>query len=413
MLNRAVLTSVDGLAGVAGGFVVTGRVGNQLALFHYDFAARRCTGRALGDLSPSAPLFYLPECHAVVAALDSLEQGWALDLATGNCHKAQDTIDPSSRAARAWQHYRNRGLPYRPILLVAHRHGREGFASGFPFPAVCEVDTVESGQVSLHGLPPWGTFIPRADGQPALKGCLVHQVQCRGQTLALLCTQPGPQSSLILRLFRGPAGRALASYPLGKRDEDFTLSNDGEWVAFKVRRARLEIRRVLGDAPPVLTHTGGCSGELGLFLGRRSLLLLTGRQNTHLLRWDNIKLECRHSRDRAALLNGREIDMAVAVHERGSGHLPGCVRYDPERFVTGAKMRGLRAVCDRYGQVALFDSRDKLVCMFFAFREHLGGWMPDGTRLGPHWLTGGPPSPEAAEKFGRALRNACEGRSPS
>jgi hypothetical protein len=256
-------------------------------------------------------------------------------------------------------------------------------------------------------------FTPRADGQPVLKGCTVLQAQCRGQTLALLCNQPGPKDSLILRLFRGPAGRVLTSYALDRRDVYFTLSSDGEWVAFKVKRSRLEIRRVLGDAPPVLTHTGGFLDEMPLFLGGRSCLILTGLQNSHLLRWDTGKLVWQHSRERGAHLSGREAGMTLAGNDRELSHLPGCLRYDPERFISGAKANGLRSVCDRYGQVTVFDRRDKLVCMFFAFREHLGGWMPDGTRLGPSWLTGGPPSPQATEKFGRALRAASEGRGPS
>jgi hypothetical protein len=418
LLNGVVLASVDGLAGVAGGFVVTGRIGNQLVLFHYDFVARRCTGRPLGDLNPPAPLFYLPECHAVVAATDTFTVWWILDLRTGFHDRADDTLDPAKPTARAWEICRNRGTPVWSIPVVDRRGGQEILGTSAscnrPCPPTCQVDS-ERGEVSLLGLPPWGVFTPRADGQPALKGCSVRRAQCRGQTLALLCTQPGAKDRLILRLFRGPEGRVLASYPMNRRDADFTLSSDGEWVAFKAKRARLEIRRVLADAPPVLTHTGGCSGKLELFLGRHSLLLFTGQQNTHLLRWGTGKLEWSLSREggSGAMLSAREVGMAVALKGRGPDRLPDCLRYDPERFVLGAERTEFRAFGDRYGQVVLFDCRNRLLCLFFAFREHLGGWMPDGTRLGPSWLTGGPPSPQAAEKFGRVLWTASEGRGPS
>jgi hypothetical protein len=417
MLGGAVLTGVHALVGVAGGFAVTGCIGKQLVLFHYDFVARRCTGHSLGEPCPSGSLFYLPEHHAVGAAASSFEPWWILDLGTGACHKADDTFDSGSSISKIWQHCCNRGIPVWSMSVTQRRKNKHGANLSFQSESkvcrqICVLDA-DTGQVSLQGLPPWDAFTPRADGQPILKNGTILKAQCRGQTLALLCDGPGPNASPILRLFRGPVGRVLASYSLDRRDADFTLSSDGEWAAFKVKRARLEIRRVLGDAPPVLTHTGGFLDEMPLFLGGRSCLMLTGLQNSHLLRWDTGKLEWQHSQDRGAHLSRREADMTLAGNDRELSHLPGCLRYDPERFISGAKAKGLRAVCDRYGQVALFDSRDKLVCMFFAYREHFAGWMPDGTRLGPHWLTGGWQLPQAAEKFGHALWTASEGRGPA
>ena len=40
------------------------------------------------------------------------------------------------------------------------------------------------------------------------------------------------------------------------------------------------------------------------------------------------------------------------------------------------------------------------------FRQQVAAWMPDGTRLGPVSLTGGPETPRAADRIGRALRDA-------
>src|SRR5205807_1427060 len=88
-------------------------------------------------------------------------------------------------------------------------------------------------------------------------------------------------------------------------------------------------------------------------------------------------------------------------------NLPPFLNYDPKRFTLAAETDVL-AVADRFGQVAIFDCTHELVCMFFAFRDRLAAWMPDGTRFGPAAITGGPPTPDALDKLGRALRAASE-----
>jgi hypothetical protein len=45
--------------------------------------------------------------------------------------------------------------------------------------------------------------------------------------------------------------------------------------------------------------------------------------------------------------------------------------------------------------------------MFFAFRERIAVWLPDGTRLGPESLCGGSPMPDASQKISEALRKAA------
>ena len=87
---------------------------------------------------------------------------------------------------------------------------------------------------------------------------------------------------------------------------------------------------------------------------------------------------------------------------------------DGERIVVTGGASGIgaaaaRRMVDEGAQVAIFDRGARLVCMFFAFRQHLAGWMPGGTRFGPESITGGLPTPGAMEKFGRALRDAAKG----
>ena len=55
-------------------------------------------------------------------------------------------------------------------------------------------------------------------------------------------------------------------------------------------RNRLEINAVDGSRPPVTTRFGGFSGGFTLTLGRRFLLLCTGKGHAHMLRWGTGRL---------------------------------------------------------------------------------------------------------------------------
>jgi MoxR-vWA-beta-propeller ternary system domain bpX1 len=409
MFAGRALNSVLAAAGVPGGFVVAGSVRCPTAVFHYDLASQTCTRHIIPDVSITAPLHYLPQYHAVISATPSLRQGWALDLATGRCHRAEDTIDPAVRAAAAWGHCVSHGLPTASLSVMSEASGTQGAeihvqAVGGRF---CHVES-STGTVRFYGVPHWTPFTPQADGQPVLRHCEPLAAQCRGNTLALLTT--GARQGPVLRLFRGPEGVPLASYPTDERhlvyqSTEFTLSEDGAWLARKVTPARVEVRRVTGDAPPVITVAGGFSGPPAIIVGWCALLIGSGKHHAHLLRWKTGALQTAHGRDGAALV--ADVPELRGYGEHGSADgVPEFLHYDRDRFALGASWN-ITAVADRYGQVALFTHAGRLVCMFFAFREHLAGWMPDGTRLGPAWLTGGPESPGAAEKFGRVLCEAC------
>jgi hypothetical protein len=143
-----------------------------------------------------------------------------------------------------------------------------------------------------------------------------------------------------------------------------------------------------------------------VLLNYRCLLIRSGKHHAHLLRWETGVFQTAHSRDGAASFTADTPRLFSHGEDGTLAGVPVYLHYDRERFVLGASRR-ITAVADRYGQVSLFTHAGRLLCMFFAFREHLAGWMPDGTRLGPAWLTGGPESPRAAEKLGRVLRDAC------
>jgi hypothetical protein len=75
------------------------------------------------------------------------------------------------------------------------------------------------------------------------------------------------------------------------------------------------------------------------------------------------------------------------------------------RFVAAVTFN-LTAVVDRFGQIALLNRDGALVCMFFAFRRTLVAWMPDGTYFSPAERLGRPPTRDAQERIGAALRDA-------
>jgi hypothetical protein len=68
----------------------------------------------------------------------------------------------------------------------------------------------------------------------------------------------------------------------------------------------------------------------------------------------------------------------------------------------------LKVLVDVIGQISVLDLDDKLICMFFVFREQIAAWMPDGTRLGPVPIIGGPSTPDASRRIGMALLAASE-----
>src|SRR5205823_8663431 len=132
------------------------------------------------------PLHYLPQYHVVISAVPTLRRGWALDLATGRYHRAEDTIDPAVRAAAAWSHCLSRGLPVTSLTVMAEPSGTlllDTHATDVGEPA-CHLE-MNAGTVRLYGVPHWAPFTPRADGQPVLCHRTPLAAQCRGNTLAL------------------------------------------------------------------------------------------------------------------------------------------------------------------------------------------------------------------------------------
>jgi hypothetical protein len=404
MIGGELLTEVEAVVGVAGGFVIAVRIRHQSVLVHYDFATRTCKNYNVG-IPPSVPRnwHYSPSHHAIVV-WSPKAHGWAVDLASGSCF-AEHEGGEESRAKEAFATWQRTGLPSRSLHILSDGE----LTADYIIPHL-HVDSHE-GQIqvawpNLH----WQPFTPQADGRPVLKDCKALQAQCAGNTVALMVASPGNRSAVTLRLFRGPAGNSLSEFST-RRDFGFMLSSDGRLLARQVELCRVEIVPVAGGAePPLPTRKGGFSQGVRFLLGDRSLLLWVGEHRHYFLSWNQPTLDIRASRQGISVFIQKELAKlpsekpAMSTPKKG---LPPFARYDRSRFRMGAE-KDLIAVSDAFGQVGLFDREQNLVCMFFAFRGQIAAWMPDGTCLGPAALTGHSPTPDAAAKIGRALQEASE-----
>jgi hypothetical protein len=415
-VNGAVLTNVDAVRGVAGGFVVAGRLRGELAAVHYDLARRTCRVHLLGSAGQERwQWHYFPDLHCVTALGGQDQAGQAictieaLDLATG----ARARHLPGGRSAsgervreahrRTVQH--QAPSPFVPIV-----------DENLPSPGVgpCLRLDRASGRLTLQGtVPAWVPFVPLADGRPLLQGARLLFAKYHGNVLAVDCYYPDRGGQRVLRLFRGPDGEVLGELMQPPRLPGFiALSPDGRLLAREINRTEIEVR-ALDEGLRVVRATprGKCHQGLSVELGEMWLTLRVGRSN-HLLHWDRGPLECAFGigdRDRFVRQQLAGSDLPTGGATASAAGLPAFVHYDRLRFQTAARA-GLVAVVDVYGQVSVFTPAGRLVAMFFAFRGQVAAWLPDGTRFGPAALVGGPSTPDAPRRIGAALREAWSRR---
>jgi hypothetical protein len=411
-----VATFVQDVVGVAGGFVVIARQPAWIA-FHYNFASRTCKAHRFpdpprdavppdwtvhhnpqGDLPTN--LWYLRWAHTLVVRRGRGVE--CLNLVTGSRDLLPGVADMTEAVRPPVA-----GLgPMVWCSLPPQDHQPE---SGRRFLRPQLALAQNSGTVLLHGaVPAWETFRPLADGKPALSGAEVLDAVCHNHILAALFRHP-PGNVYKLRLFRGPSGVPLAEFhqPLALRR--FALSADGRRLARQVRSSQVEVRAVHSSGPPqALTPRGGFHHDAEVELGD-SWLSLQIDKTIHLARWVLGRLE--FSLGRGDLDTFLRCELALGgLGARGTRaapeQVPAWLREMGGRF-RAAAVGPLVAAVDRFSQVALFTPDGTLVCIFFAFRQQISAWMPDGTCLGPATLLGRPATPGAADNIGRALCEAC------
>jgi len=403
VVEGEVMEQVDAVLGAADGFVVAGRVGKSLVAMHYDFHPRTARAFVLGPtFDHDWQWFYSRKLHTVVAR--GRDYSRSVDLSTGEIHRSRDAnARPPARAIRAFAMASGHSLPPPRIAVVDE--ARPAPASG----RSVRLDR-HTGEVHLVGVTPaWDAFTPLSDGRPVLRGHWIDQAQFRGDVLALALS--GPEGK-VLRLFRGPAGPSGRELPpTSSQPDGFMLSPDGRLIARRLGDRQIEVRETAGNSLVVFATTKGkVHTDLSLTLGRYGMILRAGRHG-QLLRWETGRLAVTPLPEGFPRFGTEVSPWPVDRPATRRTPRPSALDYDPRRFIACARSE-LTAVVDAFGQVALFDRRDRLLAMFATFRSQVAAWMPDGTRLGPSLgptpLIEGPVTPNAAEIIGRALKAASD-----
>jgi hypothetical protein len=401
-----VMQSVRAVVGVAGGFVVAGRLKDGLLAAHYDIASRTCRLLAPAPLEACFEYeqwWYDRNCHTVATEItgplcERTGKLWSLNLTTGRGESIKGA-GPGSIPERVASRF---FLPLRTpaskgtACAISFRSVEYASASeplereDTPWPAVMFEQS--TGTLTVGGVANWGRFTPQSDGQPALAGCTLRGVDCRGRTLAAVVVDPRrTATSRTVRLFHAPKGAPAAEY--AAQGAAFTLSDDGRLLAFQVARNRVEVRDTTQRGEAL------CASPVGRFhphvdvLAGAKVLRVDNGAFQHVVRWDSGRLHC--------LVAAGPFDRSAQGLAVTNTKLPDWVT-DKKRFVR-CLHNGLTVVVDVFGEVLLFDSDRKLVCMLFTFRNRIAAWTPDGTRFGHETLLGMDPTPGAAEKIGAAL----------
>jgi hypothetical protein len=171
---------------VTGGFVVGGRVRDQLVAFHYELSERRCSAHLLGPVDGKHWTWYgVARALSVVVRSGTTVHG--VDLGTKEHFSTGITSPlPGSRVQIACGSALRRDFPPPQVHAV---NWTDGLAQDLPLTSVCLNPATGELTFNLTG---WENFTPMADGRPTLKGAYVLRAATRCNTLALLCQMKHP-----------------------------------------------------------------------------------------------------------------------------------------------------------------------------------------------------------------------------
>lgn len=388
------ITDLHEIMGVQDGFVVLGASPDVHILAHYRIRERTCRvydfhipTAARGDIEWR----YVGSHHTVL--LRGGDRFWSVHLGTGS----RDRPIPDTLRWQRWPY-----PPTRDFCLLPYREGciSETFAFHWiqellTFDSAAGGLTVQDGGGTLHQLR------PLANGSPALAGLTLTRADARNRTLAVLFTQPeNYQKSLWL--FDAQGHHTIASLTLPYEHDAFALSPHGRLLAVQRGGCQVQVREVApGLELRCATPVGRFHNNIVVELGDKMLILAIERM-MHVIRWETGELIAQLVPPDQSSRSGEGARTRAVP-----GRVPGFLRHDRGRFRLAA-WHNLIAVVSVYGEVFLFELSGELICGFFAFRQQLAAWMPDGTFLGPGALTGTAPRVGARAHIGQALLTAWE-----
>lgn len=397
-----VLIDVSAVVGVAGGFVVAGHVDRSYIAAHYNLVNHICRIHVIGEARRErSRLYYNRNLHAIIVQTGGLIAG-AIDL---HNHRPETGEPVDLRAAKAFLAARDqlpetRVVDFSPELSLRFRNERGTLVSIDRFTGDLHVRRgAETG---------WTTFTYQTDGRVRFKGARLIQARWHRDVLALLLNNTDGRRCIAVGSVADGAWHALGEFAVQRDIEDFALSSHGHLIAWRVGDRRIEVHATRGTGPPVLVIPQGRvhSGVLIEFI-ENGLLIDSGR-HIHFLNWAHDELVHRvhhHARSRIQARLPVDLTSTGLIMTRMPRRLS---RYDQSRFYGRISSPGLTAAVDRFGEVALFDRSDRLIAMFFVFRDRFAAWLPDGTRAGSPPILGGPATAGAMERIGQAIRSAIE-----
>jgi hypothetical protein len=402
LVQGKIVSDVMQVIGVAGGFVIMTVQSKQIFLMHYDFAVRTCTAHRFALVSSATPLraFYLRKLHTV-----SIKQNNDLScvhLSTGK----RMPISAAVTSRPPWVSKHDTVVP----LPLQNESGPDSPHEAWAWPSIAFAS--QSGSLRLLYTTPFMERItPLEDNRPVLRDCILVRADCQGHTLAALFTNPFKAEPSMLRLFRGPEGTPLAVFPQNKIEHEFTISSDGRLLARQVGSGSVQIYNLSeAKTPQHVLHLGRFHPQIHVELAENWLTLRIDR-TVYLAFWKDNTLVIKQGQWMPPNLLPELERYGLSVNGRSAlkSPLPPFLPLDPsKRFRKAAWAGALIAVVSRFGEVALFERSGELVCMFFAFRQQIAVWMPDGTCYGPMALLGRPATPNALDKIGAALKAASQ-----
>lgn len=406
------LVRFESIIGVAGGVALCGRNDRDwLICAHYDLKRRQVNAQFLHeDPKQLGPRVYTYDEALNAVCVGESDGGGAVNLSDGGCinHVDATALGKLVGSTQALSRISARGgvLNTRPdsdnARVPAPSTG--GLAKDARWHRGIEFDA-ERGSIRASADGQW--HVPLLDGKPALAQSRVLEAQRSDSLIALRASRAGSPFLLVIEHGNGAVVHETAA---PEDSGNFLLSGRGKLAL----RSSDELR-VFDFAAGARIHNlpklAKCHNELFFEVGDYALAVYGGKF-THVLRWDHGKLEATHKIGRVtyATRSGRTAPEGAGIVAEAQHGRPPMLNLDKARFAKFAFAPcGLCFVSDVYGQLFVLAPDGACVAAFFVYRATVAVWLPDGTRYGPASISGGPTSPDALGRIGRALQQAVKG----